>query len=81
MAEERQPPRGRAPPTVARRRQDQKPHCERRLSGDETAGGDGSDAAPSSEHRRAPFRGPEGGRARRVQEEQGMATTREIDPF
>jgi hypothetical protein len=36
---------------------------------------------PPSEHRRAPSRGPEGGRARRMQEERGMATTREINPF
>jgi hypothetical protein len=41
----------------------------------------GPDADPSSEHRRAPSRGSEGGRARRMQEERGMATTREIDPF
>jgi hypothetical protein len=49
--------------------------CERKLCGDGTTGGDGSDAFPSSEHRRAPSRGPEGGRARRMQEEQGMTST------
>jgi hypothetical protein len=81
MAEEHRPPRGCAPQTATRRRQDRQPHYERGLSNDGTAGGDGSDAFPSSEHRRAPSRGPEGGRARRVQEEQGMTTTREIDPF
>jgi hypothetical protein len=43
MAEERQPPRGRAPPTAARRRQNQQQHRagnrERELPGGETAGG------------------------------------------
>jgi hypothetical protein len=81
MAEEHRPPRGCAPLTAARRRQDRQPLCERKLSDDETIGGDGSDAFPSSEHRRAPSRGPEGERARRMQEEQGMTSTREIDPF
>jgi hypothetical protein len=81
MAEERQPPRGHAPPTAARRRQGRQPHCECGLSDGENAGGYGPDANPSSEHRHAPSRGPEGGRAQRMQEERGMATTREIDPF
>jgi hypothetical protein len=85
MAEERQPPQGRAPPTAARRRQDRQHHRagneERELPGGETAGGGGPDADPSSKHRRAPSRGPEGGRARRMQEERGMAIARGMDPF
>jgi hypothetical protein len=81
MAEEHRPPWGCAPLTAARRRQDRQPRCERGLSDDEIAGGDGPDAFPSSGHRRALSRGLEGGRARRMQEEQGMTTTREIDPF
>jgi hypothetical protein len=64
MAEVRQPPWGCAPLTVARRRQDQKHHHERELSGGEIAGGDDPDADPSREHRRTPSGGPEGGRAR-----------------
>jgi hypothetical protein len=49
MAEERQPPRGRAPTTTARRRQDRQHHHagneERELPSGETAGGD-PDADP-----------------------------------
>jgi hypothetical protein len=82
MAEERQPPRGRAPPAAAKRRQDRQHHCakneERKLSGGETAGGGGLDADSSSEHRCAPSRGPKGGK---VQEERGMATAWGMDPF
>jgi hypothetical protein len=81
MAEERQPPRGRAPPTAARSRQGQQPHCERGLSDGETAGEYGPNAVPSSEHRCAPSRGPEGGRTRRMQEGRSIAATREVDPF
>jgi hypothetical protein len=61
MAEERQPPRGRAPLTAARRRQDRLHLCaeneERELSGGEIAGGGGPDADPPREHRRTPFGG------------------------
>jgi hypothetical protein len=82
MAEERQPPRGRAPPTVAGRRQDRQHHCaeneEREPSGGETVGGGGPDTDSSSQHWRAPSRGPEGGK---VQEKRGMATARGMDPL
>jgi hypothetical protein len=81
MAEEHQPPRGCAPLTAVRRKQDHRHHHERKLSGGEIAGGDGPDADLSRRHRRTPSGGLEGGRARRMQEEQGMTTTREIDPF
>jgi hypothetical protein len=43
--------------------------------------GGSPDADPSSEHRRAPSRGPEGGRARQMQEKRGMATARGINIF
>jgi hypothetical protein len=81
MVEECQPARGCAPPTAAKGRQDRWHHHERELSGGEVAGRDGLNADPSREHRRTPSRGPEGGRARGSQEEQGMPTVREIDPF
>jgi hypothetical protein len=81
MAEERQPPWVCAPLTTVRRRQDRQHHHERELFGGEITGGGGPGADPSGEHRRTPSGGPEGGRARRMQEERGMATAREIDPF
>jgi hypothetical protein len=81
MAEECQPPWGCTPLTTTRRRQNWWRHHERELFGDEIAGGDDPDADPSGEHRRTSSGGPEGGRARWMQVERGMATTREIDPF
>jgi hypothetical protein len=72
---------GCTPLTTTRRRQDRWCHHERELFGDEIAGGDGPNTDPSREHRRTPSGGPEGGRARWMQVERGMATTREIDPF
>jgi hypothetical protein len=53
---------------------------QRTLSNGEVAGRDDLDADPSREHRRTPSGGPEGEEARWSQEEQGMTTTREIDP-
>jgi hypothetical protein len=66
---------------TAKGRQDRQPNYGRKLSDDRTTGGDGFDASPSSKHRHTPSRGPEGGRARRMQEEQGMTSTRGVDPF
>jgi hypothetical protein len=43
--------------------------------------GGGTNADPSSEHRRVPSRGSEGGRARRMEEKRGMATARGMSPF
>jgi hypothetical protein len=43
--------------------------------------GGGPDADPSSEHWRAPSRGPEGGRARRMEEKRGMAIARGMSSF
>jgi hypothetical protein len=43
--------------------------------------GGGLDADPSNEHRRATSRGPEGGRARRMEEKRGMATARGMSSF
>jgi hypothetical protein len=81
MAEVRQPPRGCAPLTVARREQERQHHHECELSSGEIVGGDDPDADPSRKHRCTPSRGLGGGRARWMQEKRGMATTREIDPF
>jgi hypothetical protein len=57
MTEERQSPRGCAPLTAARRKQDRQHHHERELSGGEIARGGGPDADPSREHRRTPSGG------------------------
>jgi hypothetical protein len=81
MTEEHRPSWGCAPLTAAKGREDRQPNCDRKLSGDRTTGGDGSDAFPSREHWRTPSRGLEGGRARRMQEEQGMTSTWGVDPF
>jgi hypothetical protein len=81
MVEGCQLPCGCTPPTAARRRQDWRHHHERALSDGEVAGRDDLDADPSREHRRTPFGGPEGERTRWSQEERGMSTAQEIDPF
>jgi hypothetical protein len=81
MAEGCQPPWGCTPLTTTRRRQDRWHHHEHELFGDEIIRGDSPDADPSREHRRTPSGGPEGGRARWSQEERGMFTAQEIDPF
>jgi hypothetical protein len=77
MAERHQPPRGCAPLTAARRRQDRR----HELSGGEIAGVDGPDTGLSRRHQRTPSGGPEGGRAQGKREEPGMVTSRRIDPF
>jgi hypothetical protein len=74
-------PMGLHPPTAARRRQDRLHHHERELSDGEVAGRDDLDVDPSREHRRTPSGGPKGERTRWSQEERGMSTAREIDPF
>jgi hypothetical protein len=81
MAEEHQLPRGCAPLTAARRRQDHRLHHECELSDGEIARGDDPDADLSRRHRCTPSGGPEGGRAQGMREEQGMVTAWEIDPF
>jgi hypothetical protein len=80
MVEGCQLPWGCTPPT-ATRRQDQRHHQERALSYGEVAKRDDLDADPSREHRRTPYGGPEGERAWWSQEERGMSTAQEIDPF
>jgi hypothetical protein len=60
MAEGHQPPRGRAPPAAARKRQDRQRHHtgneEREFPSGEIVEGEGAGADPSTEHRRAPSR-------------------------
>jgi hypothetical protein len=77
MAERHQPPRGCAPLTATRRRQDRR----HELSCGEIAGVDGPDTGLSRRHQRTPSGGPEGGRAQGKREEPGMVTGRGIDPF
>jgi hypothetical protein len=72
---------GFTPLTTEGRRQDRRHHHERTLSDGKVAGRDDLDADPSREHRRTPSRGLEGERARWSQEERGMTTAQEIDPF
>jgi hypothetical protein len=60
MVEGHQPPRDRAPPATARRRQDRQRHHagnkERELLDGEIAKGEDTGADPSTEHQRAPSR-------------------------